>query len=288
MALIHKILHKFVSGKGDGADASLVRPSNWNDDHDVQFDVNGNTLLGRAPGAAGPVQELTLSGEFDVTGGVISVVSAFPIGVILDFGGGSAPNGWLLCYGQLVLRGDYPDLFAVIGESFGVGDGINTFGIPDLRGRATFGRDGMGGTGAGRISGSNLEGSADGTSASGNHVGSYGGEQTHVLTIDELPAHDHDGETEADGVHTHTIANTESPSGTPPSLLAGQYITQACTNSDNRDYSLNGTGTAPTVGKTSDSSSHTHPIPSQGDDEEHQNLPPLMIVTKIIFTGVFT
>jgi hypothetical protein len=32
------IKHKFVSGKSDEADASLVRPSNWNADHDLTID----------------------------------------------------------------------------------------------------------------------------------------------------------------------------------------------------------------------------------------------------------
>lgn len=42
---------------------------------------------------------------------------------------------WLLCDGQAVSRTEYADLFAVIGTGFGVGDGINTFNIPDYRGK---------------------------------------------------------------------------------------------------------------------------------------------------------
>jgi microcystin-dependent protein len=282
MGLIHTIFHKFVSGKADGTDATVVRPSNWNDDHDVTFETDGNTILGRQAGAAGPVQALTLGGEFTITGGVISVVSAFPIGVILDYGGSSAPNGWLMCYGQLVLRADFPDLFDVIGEHFGAGDGFSTFGIPDARGRVLAGRDGMGGVAANRLTNDTM------APGGGNTLGASGGTETHVLVVGELPVHSHTGTTELDGVHTHTLANTESPTGIPPSILAGQYITQACTNSDNRDYALNGTGTLPTVGKTSDSSSHTHVIPADGSDDPHLNVQPTLVVTKIIFTGVFT
>ena len=57
-----------------------------------------------------------------------------PIGTILPYGGASAPSGWFLCQGQAVSRTTYSELFAVIGTSFGAGDGSTTFNIPDLRG----------------------------------------------------------------------------------------------------------------------------------------------------------
>ncbi len=44
-------------------------------------------------------------------------------------------DNWLLCHGQEVSREDYADLFALIGTDFGPGDGINTFNIPDYRGK---------------------------------------------------------------------------------------------------------------------------------------------------------
>ena len=57
-----------------------------------------------------------------------------PIGVISAFAGSVAPANWLLCQGQEISRTDYADLFAVIGTSFGTGDGSTTFNLPDLRG----------------------------------------------------------------------------------------------------------------------------------------------------------
>lgn len=56
-----------------------------------------------------------------------------PIGTIQAYGGATAPAGWLLCKGQLVSRETYADLFAVIGDNFGVGNGSTTFNLPDLR-----------------------------------------------------------------------------------------------------------------------------------------------------------
>ena len=57
-----------------------------------------------------------------------------PIGTILPFGGSTAPNGFFLCQGQAISRTEYKELFAVIGTSFGSGNGSTTFNIPDLRG----------------------------------------------------------------------------------------------------------------------------------------------------------
>ena len=73
-----------------------------------------------------------------------------PVGASMDFWGDVAPQGWLLCFGQLVNIADYPRLFAVLGTKYG-GDGVTTFGIPDKRGRGSIGKDDMGGVAANRI-----------------------------------------------------------------------------------------------------------------------------------------
>jgi len=52
------VKHNFHSGKADGADATLVKPSNWNEDHVLTTDSSGQIVLGAA--AAGPIQELPL------------------------------------------------------------------------------------------------------------------------------------------------------------------------------------------------------------------------------------
>lgn len=62
-------------------------------------------------------------------------------GLIQPYGGGSIPSGWLLCDGTAVPRAAYPELFAVIGTSWGAGDGSTTFNLPNLKGRTVIGRD---------------------------------------------------------------------------------------------------------------------------------------------------
>lgn len=55
-----------------------------------------------------------------------------PVGVVQAFAGTTTPQGWLLCDGSAVSRTDYADLYAVIGDTYGAGDGSTTFNLPNL------------------------------------------------------------------------------------------------------------------------------------------------------------
>lgn len=57
-----------------------------------------------------------------------------PAGAVTAFAGGTAPTGWLECNGAAVSRTTYAALFGAIGVTYGSGDGISTFNLPDLRG----------------------------------------------------------------------------------------------------------------------------------------------------------
>lgn len=60
-------------------------------------------------------------------------------GTIAPWTTASAPNEWLLCDGSAVSRTTYAALFAVIGTTYGAGDGSTTFNVPDLRRRTIHG-----------------------------------------------------------------------------------------------------------------------------------------------------
>lgn len=55
-----------------------------------------------------------------------------PVGIVQAFAGATTPQGWLLCDGSAVSRTDYADLYAVIGDTYGAGDGSTTFNLPNL------------------------------------------------------------------------------------------------------------------------------------------------------------
>lgn len=59
---------------------------------------------------------------------------AAPAGVIMAFGGTTAPTGYLLCDGTSYLRATYPNLYAAIQTAFGSADGTH-FNVPDFRGQ---------------------------------------------------------------------------------------------------------------------------------------------------------
>ncbi|MEN9658410.1 MAG: hypothetical protein RL571_1875 [Pseudomonadota bacterium] len=55
-------------------------------------------------------------------------------GEVFSHAGATPPAGALLCNGALISRTAYANLFVAIGISYGAGDGVSTFAIPDLRG----------------------------------------------------------------------------------------------------------------------------------------------------------
>ena len=64
------------------------------------------------------------------------IVSGFGLvasGIIMPFGGTSAPTGYLSCDGSAISRSTYSDLFSAIGTTWGTGNGSSTFNVPDLR-----------------------------------------------------------------------------------------------------------------------------------------------------------
>ena len=73
------------------------------------------------------------------------------LGQISLFGFNFAPRGWAMCDGQLMAINQNQALFSLLGTTYG-GDGISTFALPDLRGRASVHTDPA--HGLGRLDGS--------------------------------------------------------------------------------------------------------------------------------------
>lgn len=106
----------------------------------------------------------------------LNVVQGIPIGVVQAFAGNTVPNGWLLCDGSAVSRTDYAELYAVIGDIYGAGDGSTTFNLPNLvdkfvEGSATSGT--VKSAGLPNITGSFLWREAESISPMGDFEGAF-------------------------------------------------------------------------------------------------------------------
>ncbi len=192
-----------------------------------------------------------------------------PVGMVQDFAGSTAPTGWFLCYGQAVSRTSYPELFTVIGTTYGVGDGSSTFNLPDLRGRVVAGKDDMGGTSASRLTATYF-----GTSAA--VLGASGGVQSQTLITANLPAYTPSGS-----------VNINDPSHSHTSNDAGAKNTQA--------NGFSGSGSSGNIWvllSSSATSSNTTGITASfsgdaqgGSSSSFAVVPPALILNKIIFAG---
>lgn len=94
--------------------------------------------------AVGVLAQSSITGDATSTQGPL-----LPAGSIVAWGAATAPTGWLLCVGSAINRTTYAELFAVIGTTYGVGDGSLTFNLPDMRGVTPAGTNGTNALGQG-------------------------------------------------------------------------------------------------------------------------------------------
>ncbi|QEC79662.1 phage tail protein [Mucilaginibacter ginsenosidivorax] len=95
------------------------------------------------------------------------------IGEIRMFAGNFAPQGWFFCDGSLLSISQYSAFFSLLGTTYG-GDGMSTFQIPDLRGRAPI-----------------HSGNGQGKNVSRYELGQVGGNENITLIAPQMPAHSH-------------------------------------------------------------------------------------------------
>src|SRR5438067_7723949 len=88
------------------------------------------------------------------------------VGEIRMFAGNCAPSGWMFCEGQLLPISENETLFQLIGTTYG-GDGQETFGLADLRGRLPLHQ------------------------GNGFTLAETGGAEEVTLTVNQIPAHTH-------------------------------------------------------------------------------------------------
>lgn len=86
------------------------------------------------------VQQWSVDGVEMVAPAAPSNPAPVPAGVVFPYGAAAAPSGYALCDGSAINRTTFATLFAVIGTTYGAGDGSTTFNVPDMRGKFPFGK----------------------------------------------------------------------------------------------------------------------------------------------------
>jgi microcystin-dependent protein len=120
------------------------------------------------------------------------------------FGGNFPPLGWAMCDGHLVSISEYSPLYNLIGTTYG-GDGINTFGLPDLRGRFPV----HSGTGGGQTV----------------VMGQLAGTETVTLNGNQLPVHTHP-------ISASSTASSPSPANSVPAAWTQSQYSSADPTAD--------------------------------------------------------
>ena len=222
-------------------------------------------------GTTSPAAKLEVAGQVKITGGAPGVRKILtsdavglatweagnPPGGIMAYGGASAPSGWFICDGSAVSRTTYADLFAVIGTTYGAGDGSTTFNLPDLQQRFPLGKA---------------------VAGTGNTLGGVGGLIDHTHTA---PNHNHSftptgtvsaptflgsaGTTANGGVdHTHSTPAHYHGFGAGSGLSGGNGTTSGASNDHSHTYSGTSSGVSNDhthSGTTTTDGDHTHGVP---------------------------
>ena len=148
------------------------------------------------------------------------------LGEIRIFGGNYAPADWALCQGQLLTMSAYPLLYSLLGTRYG-GDGITTFGLPDLRSRVAMGA----GQGAG---------------LSAYTQGQTGGTETVSLQTNNLPAHNHTVPATIAMKCYSGAGNTDTPYNNYPAKITGTNMYAATQDGSDITNLQNDLNTLPT------------------------------------------
>jgi microcystin-dependent protein len=78
--------------------------------------------------------------RYDFDGSDLTGIQGVNTGLIIPWGDSTPPSGFLECNGSAISRATYAALFAVVGTTYGAGNGSTTFNIPDLQDKTVLSR----------------------------------------------------------------------------------------------------------------------------------------------------
>ena len=239
-----------VGGKSDGGDTT-INFKNIYTHETVRYvgigtsvplnplSVVGSVSIGDASIIA-PINGLYVKGNVEadtIKASVIEGYGTVPVGTVVMWTGSVAPDGWKICDGTSVLDAESP---------------LNGTASPDLKGRFIVGI-----------------GKSTGGATTYNYKDN-GGEETHVLSIPEIPSHNHGGSTSTNGEHDHDFTD-DDPGSTS--------VDQACALSCSKSVGST-SGSSPDT--TDKAGNHSHTISLQGGGGAHENRPPYYALAYIM------
>lgn len=170
------------------------------------------------------------------------------LGQIMPFAGSFAPRGWAFCNGALLSIAQNQGLFSLLGTYYG-GNGVSTFALPDLRGRAILGSTGSGGD---------------------FPAGMVSGVTTVTLIASQIPAHNH-----------MIQASTANGAGRGASATNNLFGTNTLPADDPKTIFANaGQGEVPLALSTN--------LADTGGGLAHNNMQPYLVINYVIaMNGIF-
>jgi len=134
--------------------------------------------------------------RYDFDGANLTGIEGIPTATIVPWSSSSVPSGFLECNGAAVSRSTYSALFAIVGTTYGAGDGASTFNLPDLQDNVAMGKSGTKALAS--------TGGANTVASTGNIAGSTANA---TLSEAQLASHDHPGGGNAPGPGTGPMSS---------------------------------------------------------------------------------
>ena len=188
--------------------------------------------------------------KYDFDGANLTGIEGIPTATIVPWSDSAVPTGFLECNGAAVSRSTYADLFAIVGTTYGSGDGSTTFNVPDLQDNVAVGKSGT----------KNLAstGGANTVTSTGNVGGSTANA---TLSTSQLASHSH-------GIATYVRINFGQAG---PTLFAPSEPNK-------------GPGPTPNTNNSGSGSGHSHNMSATFSGDATSVVQPYLTVIYIIKT----
>jgi microcystin-dependent protein len=171
--------------------------------------------------------------KYDFDGANLTGIEGIPTATIVPWSSASVPSGFLECDGAAVSRTTYADLFAIVGTTYGAGDGSSTFNVPDLQDNVAVGKS------PGKALASTGGANTTPVTPAGNIAGSTANA---TLSTGQLASHSH-----SQGYQRNPGGNSGGPGNLFPNQTSTGNTGSGSGHSHNMSANFSGTEVNPSV-----------------------------------------